>query len=282
MFVQNGSELPPGYEPPLPADVLSPYGVGSDVSLVSLIFNLCFATLWLPHTAFVIWMILHCLKHEPDRYLWFWVILVIQPIGAYIYFLVRWVPSSNLKTPTFFHRFTRGRELRRLETAALQIGNAHQFIQWGDALREVGHAQQAAKAYATALQKDPENTQALWGAALVDLQQRQFDAAAALLQRLLAIDPAYKFGDVSLAYGRTLYERGQYDEARRHLEQHVRRWRHPEALYLLATALVELGDKDEARGHLQALLLDIDGSPRGIARRHLRWKSKAKRLLRQL
>jgi tetratricopeptide (TPR) repeat protein len=152
----------------------------------------------------------------------------------------------------------------------------------GDALRDIGQYEQADRAYAEALNKDSEDRQALWGAALVDMQHRNFSASAERLQKLLAIDPQYKFGDVSLAYGKSLYELRDLDRALEHLEGHVRRWRHPEALFLVATIHAERGNPAEARAQLQAMLLDINGSPPAIARKHGMWKSRARRMFRTL
>ena len=56
---------------------------------------------------------------------------------------VRYFPAMNQQAPSFLRKWTRGKDLARLETAAEQIGNPHQFIQWGDALRDVGRWQEA-------------------------------------------------------------------------------------------------------------------------------------------
>ena len=46
-------------------------------------------------------------------------------------------------------------------------------------------------------------------------------------RNILDADPQYKFGDVALAYGLALIDKQDLAAARTHLEQHVRRWRHP-------------------------------------------------------
>ncbi|OYW33992.1 MAG: hypothetical protein B7Z51_00245, partial [Methyloversatilis sp. 12-65-5] len=166
--------------------------------------------------------------------------------------------------------------------AAEQIGNPHQFIQWGDALREVGQLDRANAAYAKALAKDPKSLQALWGAAQVAVRQKRPTDVEEYCRQILAIDPQYKFGDVSLAYGRALKDQGQTAAMREHLEQHVRRWRHPEAVYLLACQCRDDGDIAAAREHLQAMLRDINGSPAAIARKFGRWRSLGRQLLRKL
>ena len=208
--------------------------------------------------------------------------IIAQGIGPVAYFVLRYLPAVEFPTPAFFRKWTRGRELARLETAAEQIGNPYQFVQWGDALREVGLLDQAEKAYARALNKDSQNLQALWGAAQVATNQKRFADVRSLTRRVLDKDAQYKFGDVSLAHGRALNELGEVDAARTHLEQHVRRWRHPESLFLLANLCAMQGDTTTARQHLVGLIHDIDGSPIAIARKFGRWKSLARQLLRKL
>ena len=232
--------------------------------------------------AFWLWMVWHCLRTEPDRFFWLWVLMVVQVVGPVLYFFLRYLPSTEFRPPSFLRRWTRGRELARLETAAVQIGNPHQFIQWGDALREVGRYDQAATAYGRALTKDALNLQALWGATQVATVRKQHEQVRQWTRQILDKDPQYKFGDVSLMHGKALVELGEPDAATAHFEQHVKRWRHPEAVYLLAKLLAERGHTQPARDHLQSVLHDINGSPAAIARKHGRWKSRAKQLLRKL
>ena len=238
-------------------------------------------TTWL-YAAFWIWMVWHCLKTEPDRMLWLWVLFVVQGVGPVLYFVLRYLPSTEFRPPSFFRRWTRGAELARLETAAIRIGNPHQFIQWGDALRDVGRYESAAVAYGNALKKEALNLQALWGAAQVAAIQKQHEQTRDWTRQILEKDPQYKFGDVSLAHGKALVELSETAAATDHFERHVKRWRQPEAVWLLAKLLAGQGHSQLARDHLQALLQDINGSPTAIARKHGRWKSRAKQLLRTL
>ena len=110
----------------------------------------------------------------------------------------------------------------------------------------------------------------------------RFTDVRVLTRKILDQDPQYKFGDVSLENGRALKELGEFDAARQQFESHVRRWRHPEAMFLLAELCANQGEPNVAREHLLALIQDINGSPLAIARKHGRWKSRAKQLLRKL
>jgi hypothetical protein len=261
-------ELPS--QPGLPPDLTGLYWMIMAGWIISVITTVC----W-------IWMLWHCYRNEPDREFWFWVMLFMPPAAA-VYFFVRFLPGGNSKLPRGLKRWTRGREIEQLEIAARQIGNPHHWIQLGDALREVGQYSEAAEAYDKALAKEAENIQALWGAGIANLEHGQFAAAREHLEKGLSIKADYKFGDMSLAYGRTLAELGELDRSAEHLAKHVHRWRHPEALYLLATLELERENPEQARHHLEGMLLDINGSPKAIARKHTRWKSRAVKLLRQL
>ena len=238
--------------------------------------------LWVVYTAIWFWMLLHCLRTEPDRYFWMWMMIIVPVLGPLLYFVMRYLPAAEYRGPSFLRRWTRRRELSRLETATVQIGNPYQFIQWADALRDAGLLDQAATAYERALAKEPLNQQALWGAAQVAAVQQRHADVCRWTRQILDKDPQYKFGDVSLAFGKSTLELGDAPAATRHLEQHIRRWRHPEALYLLASLYAREGNNRAAREQLQALLHDINGSPAAIARRFGRWKSRARKLLKKL
>lgn len=248
----------------------------------AIVMELMASLTFLVYGAFLIWMLIHCYRTEPDRQFWIWILIIAQPIGPIAYFILRYLPSKEFPAPTFFRRWKRGRELLRLETAAEQIGNPHQFVQWGDALREVGHLDRAHEAYARALKKDGQNLQALWGSAQVAANQKRYEDVRNLTRAVLDKDAQYKFGDVSLAHGKALNDLGDFEAAKTHFEQHIRRWRHPEAVFILAKLTASQGDAIAARKHLVALIQDIDGSPAAIARRYGRWKSRARQMLRKI
>jgi hypothetical protein len=222
--------------------------------------------------ALQIWMAVECLRKDPDRYLWVWIII----------FFLRWLPHNQIRLPKFLRKWTRGREIDRLQTAAVQIGNPHQHVQLGDVLREIGQFPEAGDAYLQALEKEPQNLQALWGAAVVDMHMQEYGSACDRLKIILDIDPRYKFGDVSLAYGTTLRELDKADAAIAHFEQHVRRWPQPEALFTLAEMHIDHGNHQAARERLLEMMRTINSSPRAVARKFGIWKSKGRRLLKRL
>src|SRR5690606_1711326 len=105
-------------------------------------------------------------------------------VGPAIYFFARWLPGANIAAPGFLQKLTRRRNIHRLQIAARQIGNPHQFIELGEALRETGQWEPARDAFRQALQKDPANLQALWGASCSEFQLKQFQEAHDALSKL--------------------------------------------------------------------------------------------------
>lgn len=231
--------------------------------------------------AFWIWMIFDSARNEPER-TWLWVVVILGPLGAVIYFLVRKLPALNLPKPAFLTRWTRKKELWAAEAAARNIGNAYQFVALGDLQRELREPQLAADSYGKALAKEPKNLQALWGLALIEYEAKQYAAARERLSTIVSVDPNFKFGEAFLAYGRTLAALGEADAAREHLQGGIRRWSYPEAHVLLAGLLIDRGETAEARKLLEQVVVDMRAGPEFNQRRNRKWVRQAQSMLGRL
>src|SRR5262249_30262617 len=142
---------------------------------------------------FWIWMLVHCARHDPERGWWLWILFIGSIPAAVIYFLVRWLPGARVSSgPSFLGRWAKSLQIPRLEAAARNIGNPHQFVELGEAYRETGKTDRAADSFRRALAKDSGNMPALWGAAQVELQLRDFTGARTHLEQILAKDASYK------------------------------------------------------------------------------------------
>lgn len=232
--------------------------------------------------AFWLWMIVDCIRRDPDRTFWIWILIFVPFFGSIVYFFARYIPSRDVRVPQGMQRFSRGKELKQLRYQAHQIGNAHHFVQWGDALRETNQLADAQSAYNRALEKEADNLPALWGSALVEYELKNYPLAETRLRTILDIEPKYKFGDVSLYFAKTIYDQKKFDEAQTHLVQHIKQWRQPEGIVLLAQIYIQQGNIHQAKTDLEALLIEIEGSPTAIARQQSRWRRQAHKLLKSL
>ena len=39
-----------------------------------------------------LWMLLHCIRRDPDRHAWLWMLLIFPVLGGALYFFGRWLP----------------------------------------------------------------------------------------------------------------------------------------------------------------------------------------------
>jgi hypothetical protein len=228
--------------------------------------------------AFWIWMMIDCIMNDPDRFIWLWVILLLNFAGAVIYFIARKPMSMKGMTPKFLTGFMRGRETAEAQYAARNVGNSYNYMKLGDIYLDTGKTEQAEAAFDKAINIDPENIQALWGSARVDIIKKNTETAAAKLEHILKKDPEYKYGEPSLAYARILYERRD-KKALASLEAHIIKWAQPEALFMLGSLLIENNQATRGRELLEGAVLDIKGAPGYYFKANRKWISRMKSLL---
>lgn len=233
-------------------------------------------------TGFWVLMLYDCMRSEPDRQTWLWILLFTNFPGALIYFFMRWIPRCNIQLPSFFSRWTRSRELWIAEEQARSIGKAHQFVNLGNLLYDMRMFEKAEDAYKQALEKEADNKQALWGAASLDIKNKKFLPAKEHLQKLLSLDPDYKYGDASMAYAETLMVLKEENAAKEHLEKHLKNWNHPEGYITLANILAQQGDKKSAREYLERMISKVRGSSYYHYKRNKHFINKAEKLLKKL
>lgn len=238
--------------------------------------------LWFIPTFFWMWMIYDCVRNEPEKNTWLWILIFLNVPGAIIYFLVRRLPLIDLPVPNYFSRWMRRHELWSAEAAAMNIGKAHQFMLLGNLLYDLELFERAENAYKTALEKEPSNTQALWGVALIEMKNQDFEGAKRHLETLLKLDSDYKYGEASLAYGKTLMALQDLDAAQVHLEKHLQLWKKSEAYLMLAKIKAQQGNTQEARNLVEVMLCNLRGSPEYHYRRNLHLVREAKSFLRKL
>ncbi|AFY71138.1 Tetratricopeptide TPR_1 repeat-containing protein [Thalassoporum mexicanum PCC 7367] len=232
-------------------------------------------------TVFWVWMIYECMRNDPEKSTWIWILIILNYVGAAIYFFARWLPSSSasIPLPNYVNRWLKRERLWNLEAEARNIGNAYQFVNLGNLQTELGLYIEAEESFAKALAKDPQDVHGIWGAAFLDMHNENYASAKDRLEKLLAIDPEYKFGDASLAYGKALVSLQDIEAAEAHLYKHVKSWAKPEAYYMLAKIKADKGEKEEARSLIDTMLHNLKGSPSYYYRRNQYLVRKANKLL---
>jgi hypothetical protein len=231
---------------------------------------------------FWMWMLYDCVRNEPDRTVWLWLLIFLNVPGAGIYCLSQVIPRLNLPMFKVFRKWTWRTKLQNAEAAVNNIGKAHQHTQYGTLLLEVGDFEQAQQHFQRALDKEPLNTDALWGLASIAARQKNYEEAKQLLDLLLKKDPRYKYGDASLLRCKVLVAQESWEIAEPALKQDVQDWSHPEAVLLLAQRQVALHDTQTAKTNLETMLFKVKASPAFHYKRNRPILRKAEKLLKTL
>ncbi len=227
-------------------------------------------------------MIFDCVRNDPEKGTWLWILILLNIPGAVIYFLVRRLPYLHIPMPAQVKRWTYRSKLWDAEAAAKNIGNAHQFVALGNVLAESHQLDRALNAYDQALAKEPKNPHALWGTASIEMRRKRFADAKQRLETLLEEDLDYKFGEASLVYGTALYELEDWTAAKAHLQDDMKRWSHPEASLMLAKIQVQDGERDAAKENLEMMMFKLKASPRFHYRKKQHLFRQAQRMLKSL
>lgn len=230
------------------------------------------------------WMFYSCFLHERGqvRLLWVVTIIFLHIFGAVFYLVVRWLPLKLSITQTSVQRRRLKQDLQQAIANAQNIGKAYQYVQLGRIYEEMKRADHALAAYQQALSKESDNVDALWGSAAIELTYKNSEQALPLLKRLIEIMPDYKFGDASLAYGKTLFDCGDFNLAQQHLESHLKQWSHPEAAILMAKLQTHHRNTPGACEVLETMITNVQGSPDFHYRKHRQHVVQGQRLLKSL
>jgi hypothetical protein len=201
---------------------------------------------------------------------------------ALIYWLNRSSQYQSRKILNPLRRLQLQQELHRARIAAKYIGKAHQYLMLGNILLELGELDRAQLAYTKALNKEPKNSYALWGAALVASDQDRWAVASRHLELLLKIDRRHLQGDASLLYAKVLFNLKKWSIVRTHLNEDIYYWGHPESVVFLAKIEIQDGNIGAAKKLLEDMLFKLNSSPAYHARRYQLVAREAKSILRTI
>ena len=207
-------------------------------------------------------------------------ILVCIIIGALVYLSNQGSKDQNRKILNPLRRLQLQQELHKAKIGVRYIGKAHQYLTLGNILLELGEFDRAQLSYTKALNKDPRNSYALWGAALVASYQNRWAVASRHLELLLKIDPKHLQGDASLLYAKVLFNLGKWSIARTQLNEDIYYWGHPESMVMLAKIEIQDGNIEIANKMLENMISKLKGAPTYHARRYQLVIKEAENILR--
>jgi len=234
---------------------------------------------------FQIMCVVHCVKTGRPWY-WFWIVVIFSVLGAMAYFLVEVVPHMGANRAVrktnraIGNMIDPDRELRAHSASFAISNNVQTTQQYAEQLIRKGKYEDAISIYKDArkglFQYDPL---LLIGLARVYFSTRQFGETVAVLRELMQHHPDQRRGDAHLLLAMALAENRQTDEAEREYQVLADTYPGPEAKCRYALLLQKLGRQEQAL----ALFRDIDlvavNAPRHYQRLHKEWITVAQQAL---
>jgi hypothetical protein len=237
--------------------------------------------LYLLQFAFMIWMLVDCIRRGAEYY-WFWIILFFPVAGAWIYFFVVKVHDfRQLESLTFwpFRSRLSTHELRyrveRSPTTVNHLAMAERLIEEGDAAAAIPHLE-------AVLAREPDYCQALYSLAVCHYQAGHLQEAVTLLEKVNARDRRWSYYRAWHLLIECRLGYGDKEAALVTCRELVKQSPTLEHQCMLAERLLDLSKIDEARGAIERGLEDQDYLPFSRRWRNRRWINEARRLRKRI
>jgi hypothetical protein len=232
--------------------------------------------------AFMIWMLVDCQRRGAEQY-WFWIILMIPGIGAWVYFFTHKIHdfrgrgSGGLN----FWPFDRRANLTELRYRVQQTPTLANQLALGERLTEKGEHADAVPYLEAVLGREPDHTVALYSLASCRVETGHPDLAIPVLRRLLSKD--WRYGNYAgwRLLVTALVRTGDESSALVTARELVQKAPMMEHKCLLAERLHVADLPAEARELLESALRDFQFAPWPVRRRDGRWKKRAWQILRE-
>src|SRR5262249_47364904 len=141
--------------------------------------------------ALTIWMLVDCHRRSADGF-WFWVILLLQPIGVWVYFFaVKARDFQGFQGLTGWFAFQRRPSLEELRYQAEQTPTLANHLALGERLVERGAHADAIRHLEAARAREPEHGQVLFSLAVCQVELGRPQEAVPLLEKILARDRSW-------------------------------------------------------------------------------------------
>ncbi len=228
-------------------------------------------------TAFMIWMLVDVYRRGAEIY-WYFLILFLPVVGAWVYFFAVKVPSGDFRGVHLGGFVRRGPPLEHLRYLAEQTPTLMNHLNLAQRLIEVGQHAEAVPHLEAVLKTEPDHGMALYSLATCYHRLGRSAEAVPVLERLLKHDN--RWGNYS---GWRLLVAAQDDlgdgaGALQSCRELTRLAPTLQNQCLLAEHLLDDGQIIEARMLLEQALRDHAYAPGHVRRRNGRWAAEARRL----
>jgi hypothetical protein len=230
--------------------------------------------------AFTAWMAVETYRRDGVS-LWLWVILILGPIGAAVYFFAEYAQSLFAR-PVFETREVTAADLRAAEADVAQAGNASTWTAYASALRGRRQLDKAIDAARKGLEHDPTHLEARYELGLALEEGGHHAEARATLEQVAATEDTFDSDRILFVLGKVQQACGDAAAARQSLETLAARSGNPEVLFECAVVQARLGDRAAAVENLQRIVTEAQEVPDYLEPNVRPWVRKAEQALQKL
>ena len=223
--------------------------------------------------------IVHFVRRRPDGY-WLWIILMLGGLGALVYIVVEVVPDAPLLRNSL-RGVPRKRRIKQLELIILEnpaVGNLEELA---DLYLEEKKFARARELYDRVITPRTDSPDPYYRRGIAALELKDYAAAAADLERVVAINPKYDFHRAIALLAHAYAQLGQADRADELFRQATAISTQSETYHNYATFLLAQGRKAEAHEWANRILAKKPTMPSYLRRRERPWFRAAKAILKQ-
>lgn len=227
--------------------------------------------------ALTIWLLIDAHRRGAEAY-WFWLILLLQPFGAWLYFFTVKLGDFHGMRGWFQRRVS----LEELRYQANHTPTLASHLALAERLVEIHEYEEAVPYLESALAREPDHCQVLYLLAVCRTEQTQTEKALPLLDTIIRRDRCWS--DYSawrlLVQARTQLK--DFPGALQACRELVRLSPTLQHRCLLGERLLEEGLNEEAQTLLEEALEDYRYAPGPLRRRNRPWAGKARQLLKRI
>ena len=221
-------------------------------------------------------------QRRVDTY-WLWIIIGV-PGGAVAYFFfvrMRDYDARQLQQ-RLLTAVQRPESIERLQFRYERSPTIASRITLAQALGDAGRWHEAADHFRGVLARRPDEHDALFGAGVSALELGDYDAAADCLQKLKALNGAYRDFALYPELASVYDKRGEPERSLELLETLAMREPRLRHVVVFAERLVQWGKRQKALERLSVALREHEDAPRYVRRSNRRWARGAAALVRDL
>jgi len=224
--------------------------------------------------------IVHFIRRRPDMF-WLWIILIGGWLGALVYIAVEVIPDAGLLRESV-KVFPRRKRIRELESAVVDNPSAGNYEELGGLYLDNGDYARARECFDRAISSRTDSPDPFYRRALAEFELRDYSAAAADLEHVVAKEANYDFHRAAGLLAYSYWQTGKIEQADPLFAKVMQISTSTELQFYYASFLAAQGRAAEAREWAERILAKQRSLPGFQRRRERTWFRQTSSLMRQL